>query len=598
MPLWTRLHRIFPARRIRSAGPRWFRPVLECLEERTVPSAPNDFTQVFLASDLPNVARIQDPNLVNPWGLATSPTGPFWFAENGAGVSDILDGEGEIVPLVVGVPSSTGSNGSLTGTVYNGGPGFVISANGVSKPATFLFATEDGSILGWNGYVNLNAVVEVVDNSASGASYKGLALATNPAGQTFLYAANFASGTIDVFDQNFKPVERAGAFQDPNLPAGFAPYNVQNIGNLLYVAYAQQDWADGDAAAGPGLGFIDVYNTNGDLLRRLVSGGMLNAPWGMTLAPADFGSFGGALLVGNNGDGRINAYNPVTGAFLGQLADGNGAPITIPTLWALTFGNGYAGGNASTLFFTAGLDYESHGLFGAIQPPQLKGADTGGTGVFNPNAPGEARDYPLPPFAGPSLADPGSAVQTSLLLPLNGSSLAVVPTLTTAAPSSAPVSTTAPAISLNPSVAAALFASATTLLVPAGDDSPAKPEARGNAVALNNFLDLHMGPTDMEPMKVDPDEAATSAASLAAQQEQSESLFNHAPAAVAQGAQEDQASANPAARGDDDDDDEQSDSRTAQLTRLLLAIAAPLLYSYWTRQRRDSLLKDDEESFS
>jgi len=434
---WMWWRRAMGSGRVR---PRRFRPILECLEDRTVPSAPNDFTQVNLASDLPNVARIQDSNLVNPWGVAMSPTGPFWLAENGAGVSNILDGEGEIVPLVVGVPATSGSNGSFSGTVFNGGNGFVISANGVGKPAVFLFATEDGDIFGWNGDVNMNTAIEVVDNSASGASYKGLALATSAAGQSFLYAANFTGGEIDAFDQNFKPA-LAGAFQDPNLPAGFAPFNIQNIGNLLYVSYAKPNPADpGDAAAGAGLGFIDVYNTSGDLLRRLVSGGMLNAPWGMTLAPADFGPFGGDLLVGNNGNGRINAYDPVSGAFLGQLANAYGAPITIPNLWALNFGNGHAGGNASTLFFTAGLDYESHGLFGAIQPPQLQGADTGGAGAFNPNGRGEPGDYPLPPVNRPSFQEDSSqgTGPTAGLLPWANSSLAMVPTLSPFMPSGIP----------------------------------------------------------------------------------------------------------------------------------------------------------------
>ncbi len=429
-----------------TARPSRFRPTLECLEDRAVPSGANDFTQINLASDLPNVARIQDPNLVNPWGLAMSPTGPFWLAENGAGVSDILDGEGEIVPLVVGVPATSGLNGNFSGSVFNGGTGFVISANGVSKPALFLFANEDGVIFGWNGEVNMNSALEVVDNSAGGASYKGLALATNAAGQSLLYAANFTGGTIDVFDQNFKPVVQGGAFHDPNLPAGFAPFNIQNIGNLLYVSYARPKPAEpGDAAAGAGLGFIDVYNTSGDLVRRLVSGCMLNAPWGMTLAPADFGSFGGDLLVGNHGNGRINAYDPVSGAFLGQLANDDGTPIAIPTLWALTFGNGHAGGNASTLFFTAGLHYESHGLFGAIQPPQLRGADTGGAGGFNPNAPGEPGDYPLPPVNRPSFQGDSSraAGPTANLLPWANSSLALVPTLSPFVPSGIPVNANA-----------------------------------------------------------------------------------------------------------------------------------------------------------
>ena len=334
----------------KTGRPRCAHLSVEALEDRCLLSAVG-YNQVNLASDLPGVAAVTVPSLVNPWGISFSPTGPFWFADNGAGDSDLLDGRGQVVPLSVMVPPGGASGGNPTGTVFNGGPGFAISANGVTEPSRFLFAAEDGTISGWTSAVDPTAAVVAVDNSALGADYKGLALASNAAGQSFLFAADFGRGEIDVFDQDFKPVERAGAFQDPNLPAGFAPFNIQYVNGQLFVAYAQQNPdKPGEELHGAGLGFIDVYDTNGALLSRFASQGTLNAPWGLALAPADFGRFGGALLVGNDGDGHINAFDPASGAFLGQLEDNNGAPIAIPDLWALTFGNGHEGGNANTLF--------------------------------------------------------------------------------------------------------------------------------------------------------------------------------------------------------------------------------------------------------
>jgi uncharacterized protein (TIGR03118 family) len=343
MPLWPHRRRWFFGKSNAAPGrERPYRPVLECLEDRCLPSG--GYAQVNLASDVPGVARVTDPNLVNPWGISLSPTGPFWFADNGSGVSDLLDGRGRPVPLVVTVPPTAQSSGTPTGTVFNGGPGFIVSENGVSAPSRFLFAAEDGTISGWSAIVDPTRALPAVDNSSAGAVYKGLALAADPAGPRFLYAADFGRGTIDVFDQHFKPVARPGSFRDPNLPDGFAPFNIQNLNNLLFVTYAQQDEARRDDVAGAGHGFIDVYDTGGNLVRRFASRGALDSPWGLALAPAGFGPFGGALLVGNTGDGHINAYDPGSGAFLGPLADDNGVPMTIPTLWALTFGNGHLGG--------------------------------------------------------------------------------------------------------------------------------------------------------------------------------------------------------------------------------------------------------------
>lgn len=447
----------------RSNRPRGYRPMLECLEDRCLLSG--GFTQVNLAADVPGLARVLDPNLVNPWGISFSPTGPFWFSENGSGVSDLLDGHGQPLPLVVGVPS-----GTPTGTVFNGTPGFTISENGTTAPSRFLFATLDGTIAGWTTLVDPTHAVVAVDNSSSGAVYTGLALATELSGQSYLYAADFSHGTIDVFDQEFRPVARPGAFQDPNLPAGFAPFNIQNINNLLFVTYAQQNKDKQGDVPGPGNGFIDVYDVNGRLVERFASQGALDSPWGLALAPASFGPFGGALLVGNNGDGHINAYNARSGAFLGELTNDRGTPLTIGDLWGLTFGNGHVGGDSQTLFFTAGVAHETHGLFGAIQAPGRHGADTAGTGAFDPNAPGEVGDYPLPPSAGPAL-HPISADQPmpiADLLPLRESSLALVPTLTAVSPSSSKESGSDPTFLAGFSVGASVFpASNSSMAIPA-----------------------------------------------------------------------------------------------------------------------------------
>ena len=430
MNLWSnRGRRLFRRGSSPSLRPRPYRPVLECLEDRGLPSG--GYTRVDLASDVPGLAPVTDPNLVNPWGVSYSPTGPFWFADNRSGVSDLLDGQGRPFPLVVTVPGAVRSVGTPTGTVFNGGPGFVVAENGTSAPGRFLFATEDGTISGWTAVVDPARALVAVDNSPYGAIYKGLALAVDPDGRSFLYTADFGRGGVDVFDQDFRPVERPGSFRDPDLPDGYAPFNIQNINDLLVVTYARRDVDEEEDVPGPGNGFIDVYDTGGDLVRRFASRGPLDSPWGLAVAPAGFGPFGGALLVGNTGDGHINAYDPGSGAFLGTLADDGGVPITVPTLWALTFGNGHEGGASDTLFFTAGVDYEEHGLFGAIQAPGRRGADTAGRGTFDPRAPGEPGDYPLPPRNGPTLQnlDGGPLRATPVLLPMSDSSMALAPTL-------------------------------------------------------------------------------------------------------------------------------------------------------------------------
>jgi uncharacterized protein (TIGR03118 family) len=327
----------------------------------------NAYHQTNLVSDLPGMAQLTDADLVNPWGLAFSPTSPAWVADNGTGKATLYRGfvNGspiQKVPLVVSIPG-----GAPTGQVFNPTSGFVVHSGDSSGPAVFIFDSEAGLVTGWNPGVPPPppSTQAQVGASVPNAIYKGLAIASTPGG-TFLYGANFHQARIDVFDSSFNLVHLSGSFTDPEIPQGFAPFNVQALGGLLYVTYAKQDAAAEDDVAGPGLGFVDVYTTSGQLLRHLIEHGQLNAPWGLALAPAGFGRFGGALLVGNFGNGRINAYDPATGEFLGRMRHEDNSPVQIDGLWALRFGNGVIG-NPSTLLFTAGIDDEAHGLFGAIQ---------------------------------------------------------------------------------------------------------------------------------------------------------------------------------------------------------------------------------------
>ena len=315
------------------------------------------YMQHNLVSDGAVPAPVTDAALVNPWGLAASSTSPWWVSDNGTGKSTLYNGNtGAKVALTVNVP------GAPTGIVFNGGSGFVIPSHGTAR---FLFASEDGTISGWSS--GTNAFV-VVDNSASGAVYKGLAIAHAIAGD-FLYAANFHAGTVDVFDSNFHPVP--GGFLDPTIPSRYAPFGIQNLGGTIYVTYAEQDAAGHDDVPGVGHGYVNAFDMAGNFLRRVASQGTLNSPWGLAWAPASFGRFGGELLVGNFGDGYIHAYDPRLdehGEFRhrGPLRSTKGRAITIPGLWGLAFGNGASAGPTDTLFFTAGPFDEQHGLFGTL----------------------------------------------------------------------------------------------------------------------------------------------------------------------------------------------------------------------------------------
>jgi uncharacterized protein (TIGR03118 family) len=263
-------------------------------------------------------------------------------------------------------PAAGGTIAAPTGTVFDGTGEFPVSNGTASGSSFFIFATEDGTISGWNPNVDVTHAILAVDNSASGAIYKALALASNTTGN-FLYATNFHAGSIDVFDSDFAPASLAANFSDPNLPAGFAPFGIQAIGSQLYVTYSKQDKDQKDDVKGPGLGYVDVFDTDGNLVRRFASQGTLNAPWGIALAPADFGEFSNDVLVGNFGDGHISAFDRGSRDFRGLLHETHGSAIKIKGLWGLAFGSGGAfGGSTNSLFFTAGIADEHHGLFGTL----------------------------------------------------------------------------------------------------------------------------------------------------------------------------------------------------------------------------------------
>jgi len=317
------------------------------------------YDQTNLVSDVPGLAASTDPNLVNPWGLAFSATSPFWVANQGSGTSTLYDGAGNINATVVTITGNPTPPNGATGTVFNTSSTFIL---GDGSKASFVFDTLGGTIAAWNGGEGTTAVTVA---TTPGATYTGLALATNASG-SFLYAANSAAGTINVFNSSFAPVALAGNFTDPNLPAGYVPYNIQLIGSDLYVTYADLG-AHGVPVPGS-TGFVDVYDTSGNFIDRLVTGGALDAPWGITLAPAGFGSFGNDLLVGNFGNGEIDAYNAINGAFEGTIDGSNGLPLVNLDLWALDFRTGGANTNPDALYFTAGIDNQTEGLFGEIVP--------------------------------------------------------------------------------------------------------------------------------------------------------------------------------------------------------------------------------------
>ena len=346
--------------------------ILLALSGAGVPAAraePTAYLATDLVSDQPGVSPILDPHLINAWGIALSPTGgAFWVSSEVVGVSTLYTGDvpgGSSlakVALEVSIPG-----GHPTGTVFNPTSDFVVFSGSASGRALFIFASLTGAVTGWNPAVPSapSTSAQLGFQATDNAIYTGIALANNGTGN-FLYLADFHNRKIDVLDASFHLVLLAGSFTDPDLPADYAPFNVAAIGGKLYAAYAKQNASAEEEIAGPHLGFVDVFDLNGNFEKRLVSQGDLNAPWAMVLAPAGFGDFSGAVLVGNFGDGRINAYDPTTGAHLGTLSESPNHPTQIDGLWGLAFGNGVTAGSPTTLYFAAGPDDEKHGLFGKI----------------------------------------------------------------------------------------------------------------------------------------------------------------------------------------------------------------------------------------
>jgi uncharacterized protein (TIGR03118 family) len=351
----------------------------------------NAYQVTPLVSNQAGKAAVQDPNLQNAWGVAFTPAAsPFWIADNNTGLSTLYDGDGTIVPLVVKIPcppkagqgSSCPTTASPTGMVWNPttNPATAFLVPGTTLPASFIWATEDGTISAWTGGLTpADDAVLAVDNSIlptakRGAVYKGVVVGVNATG-VFLFVTNFRAGTVEVYAPNqdstgvglpFKSATTDGGFLDPSIPPGFAPFGIQNINGDLFVTYAKQDAAMHDDTAGPGNGFVNVFDTDGRLLRRFASQGALNSPWGVARASLAFGLFSGQMLVGDFGDGRINVFDS-NGNFLAQLGKPNGKALVIDGLWTLTLGGG-AKSSSDTLYFTAGPNNETNGLFGTITP--------------------------------------------------------------------------------------------------------------------------------------------------------------------------------------------------------------------------------------
>ena len=345
-------HRLLPCLR-----PRIFRP-LPLLILLAGTAGAQHYLQTNLVSNQTGQAAHQDTNLINGWGMARSSGSPWWVSDNGTGKSTLYNGSGVAQALIVSIP------GAPTGVVFNGTSSFPL-LNG--NPARFLFASEDGTISGWNGGLQAQIVA-----TTAGAVYKGIAIATVD-GNAQLYAADFHGGHIDVFDTNFRRLTHGNGGDDgeddsffSGKPRGFAPFNIQNIGDTLFVAFAKQDAAKHDNVDGPGLGLIGAFTSAGKLIRWFDHVDGLNSPWGMALAPSEFGTFSHHLLVGQFGSGEILAFNPASGEFSGKLLTPGGQPISIDGLWGIGFGNGATAGPLTTLFFAAGPNGESNGLFGAL----------------------------------------------------------------------------------------------------------------------------------------------------------------------------------------------------------------------------------------
>lgn len=362
-----------------------------------------------LVSNQFGIADFMDTNLVNPWGFATTASSPFWVTDGGTGLSTVYSSNGTPSATKPTIPPSAkgASPSTPTGIIANATGGFLVQG----KAPSFIFVTADGTVSAWASAVSATAAQLMVDNSSTNAAYYGLAISATTTNATpMLYAANFNSGNIDIFDTNFKPVVMAGAFVDPSVPAGFAPWNIQNIGGKLYVMYAKQNAAKN--FAGGGGGYVAMFDLNGNLLKHLVSNGPLNEPWGVAIAPATFGAFANDLLVGNFGDGTINAFDPVAGTALGTLTDENGNVVTIPGLWGLILGNGGSGGDPNAIYFAAGGATQKIGILGSIQAaptitsvanaaaPQANIAPGAYISIFGSDLAPITRNWTLSDFAG------------------------------------------------------------------------------------------------------------------------------------------------------------------------------------------------------
>jgi uncharacterized protein (TIGR03118 family) len=323
---------------------------------------PGTYTVHNLSSNVPGVATHTDPDLQNGWGIAEPASGPWWVADNGTDKSTLYAADGTKQGLVVDI-----ANGAPTGIVFNGGSGFIVSAGGKSGAARFIFASETGTISGWSPAVD--GTHSIVAVAKAGAVYKGLALA-NAAGGPQLYATDFVGGHVDVFNSSFGTGVATGGFVDPNLPTSYAPFGIAAVNGKLVVTFAKQEPGEEDELHHQGFGVVDEFDTDGNLISRIATHGQLNAPWGIAQAPAaNFGPFSGDLLIGNFGDGQINAYAQQPGGSwerAGGLRDSSGRAISIDGLWGIGFGNNGAAGPSTTLYFAAGPNDEADGLFGSI----------------------------------------------------------------------------------------------------------------------------------------------------------------------------------------------------------------------------------------
>ena len=319
--------------------------------------ANNSYTRTDLVSDIPGQAEHTDPNLVNPWGLTIG--NEFWVSDNGTGKSTLYDLDGNPQSLVVTIPPSASNIGGIsapTGQVFNSGSNFVVSSNGRSGPAIFLFVSEDGGISSWNPSVDPTNAILAVDHGAQEAIYKGFATNDN---QDRLYATDFHNTKVEMYDASFNEIDNNTTFIDPGIPLGYGPFGIANIKGSIYVTYAKQDPAKEDDVPGPGRGFVSVFDTGGNFVKRLITHRPLNAPWGLALAPDGFGAASGKLLVGNFGNGRINMFDLDTGRSRGPMRTSDGSILVLDGLWALLFVD-------EDLYTTAGIDDEAHGMFSEI----------------------------------------------------------------------------------------------------------------------------------------------------------------------------------------------------------------------------------------